>query len=428
MCFTEFIGYTCGHTSPEVLRPCPMTTNSHTNPICSSHGRRPILAEEMCPACQRILHGRAVLILEWEHHWMHERGVCGCPVVFPDLIRPRVVGRGRPFEATEQVQHDTNKENKTSRVGKGKSKNDGKGKTTTNLTDHASTLPKTRSATHTEARLSSLPKRPTTDNGVAFKKTSAKKNPGMKGESKPAGFEVRIASFYGVEWVDEHRQLHKAGSCQCPGDFSFYQTPEAYRNASSSSRYGHEQAVHAANFYSAAGRTFEGTSSPDHSKGQAFSLSSGFTPRSSHTYNNFTTPGPQDYMKPSYLGGLQNPVAWGQGYPSQQSQAQQYQDWYQGTQPGNPYQAYHPWTQAAQQVSTYLPTYSPCSYNSPAIHPPPLRVRPTMSPFTHNPVSCQSLKVLCLCAFQKAFITQDSPLGLSAITHHIKWLGVSLLL
>ncbi|KAL1865514.1 hypothetical protein Daus18300_007159 [Diaporthe australafricana] len=93
MCFSEFIGYTCGHSSPEVLRPCPMTTQFYTNPLCTQHARRPILAPEMCPACQRVIHGRAVLITEWEHRWMHERGACGCEVQFPDLIRPRVVGR-----------------------------------------------------------------------------------------------------------------------------------------------------------------------------------------------------------------------------------------------------------------------------------------------------------------------------------------------
>lgn len=46
---------------------------------------------------------------------------------------------------------------------------------------------------------------------------------------------VRIPSLYGAEWVDEHRQLHKDGSCKCAGDFSFYQTPEPDQCVPSSS-------------------------------------------------------------------------------------------------------------------------------------------------------------------------------------------------
>lgn len=351
MCFTEFVGYTCGHTSAEVLRPCPMTTNLHNNPVCSSHGRRPILAQEMCPACQRILHGRAVLILEWEHHWMHERGVCGCPVIFPDLIRPRVVGRGRTFEAAEQVRNETNKEKKISRGGNGKTKRVGKGTATTGLKNHANAFLKTHPTTLTDNRPPSLPKRPATGNGATLKKASVKGNPGMKTDNKPAEIGVRIASFYGVEWVDEHRQLHKAGSCKCTGDFSFYQTPEAYRNASSLYGYGGEQAVHTFDFYSAGGQIFESsTSSSAHfqPQEQAFPHSPGFTPHSSDTYNNFSTPGLQNVMEPETRG---------QKYPSQHSQAQQCQhkSWHQETQTGNPYQAYHQsWVQAGQQVSTYL--------------------------------------------------------------------------
>lgn len=46
---------------------------------------------------------------------------------------------------------------------------------------------------------------------------------------------VRIPSLYGAEWVDEHRQLHKDGSCKCVGDFSFYKTPEPNQSVLSSS-------------------------------------------------------------------------------------------------------------------------------------------------------------------------------------------------
>ncbi|KAH9906535.1 hypothetical protein F4778DRAFT_778925 [Xylariomycetidae sp. FL2044] len=47
-------------------RPCPMTTQLYTNPICSQPAVRPILAQGFCPSCSRILHGRWIDILEYE--------------------------------------------------------------------------------------------------------------------------------------------------------------------------------------------------------------------------------------------------------------------------------------------------------------------------------------------------------------------------
>lgn len=202
MCFSEFIGYTCGHSSPEVLRPCPMTTQFYTNPLCTQHARRPILAPEMCPACQRVIHGRAVLITEWEHRWMHERGVCGCEVQFPDLIRPRVVSRSRPGQNTgRNGQMGNNTQG---------SKNNG---------NSSISLPKTGRSNMAGSK------------GVPahYQERSTK-----AGQHK-LEVAVRIPSLYGAEWVDEHRQLHKDGSCKCAGDFSFYQTPEPDQCVQSSS-------------------------------------------------------------------------------------------------------------------------------------------------------------------------------------------------
>jgi hypothetical protein len=89
MCFQEYIGYACGHATIKILRPCPLTTHLHTNPICSNAAERPTQVNSMCPSCARILHVRWVEIITLEHQWMHERGVCGCPVVFPALQEPR---------------------------------------------------------------------------------------------------------------------------------------------------------------------------------------------------------------------------------------------------------------------------------------------------------------------------------------------------
>ncbi|ROW11038.1 hypothetical protein VMCG_00907 [Cytospora schulzeri] len=202
MCFSEFIGYTCGHSSAEVLRPCPMTTQLHTNPLCARHARRPILAPEMCPACQRVLHGRAVLITEWEHRWMHERGVCGCEVRFPDLVRPRVVGR----------------EN-----GPGAANGYGAGR---------------GGGGNMEVYVSSLPRMGGT-NGVGGKSVPAIYQETLTttadGGGRKPEVAIRMPSFYGAEWVDEHRQLHLKDSCKCPGDFSFYKTPASYQAVTSSS-------------------------------------------------------------------------------------------------------------------------------------------------------------------------------------------------
>ncbi|KAI0889696.1 uncharacterized protein GGS22DRAFT_194082 [Annulohypoxylon maeteangense] len=106
MCFTEFLGYTCGHTSLPVKRPCPMTTQSHVNPICPFPACRPLLAFTMCPPCARIVHGRWVDIVIHEHEFMHARGACHCPVRFPYLQQPRVVDHSTDYsiDCSEDVE------------------------------------------------------------------------------------------------------------------------------------------------------------------------------------------------------------------------------------------------------------------------------------------------------------------------------------
>ncbi|KAM7199335.1 hypothetical protein V8F33_004583 [Rhypophila sp. PSN 637] len=95
MCYEEYIAHQCGHRSLSVLRPCPSTTQSANLPVCRNHPVQQYHAVTMCAVCERLLHSRWVLIVEWEHRWYHERGACGCDVVFPDLLtRPRVIGGG----------------------------------------------------------------------------------------------------------------------------------------------------------------------------------------------------------------------------------------------------------------------------------------------------------------------------------------------
>lgn len=322
MCFTEFIGYTCGHSSVDVLRPCPMTTRFHTNPLCTNHGRRPVLAEGMCPACQRILHGRAVMILEWEHHWMHERGVCGCDVVFPDLIRPRDVNSGQP---SASQQSDSSQSHESKEAAKGKSKKRkarGWGRS-----KNKEASPKDEGGKNGAGLLKKVVADPrNTSSGTAppVEQQSNKAPCGSQGmshdDSKASGVSVQIPSFYGVEWVEAHRQLHNSGSCKCKGDFSFYQTPESYMASTYSENAG-EQAVHPAQSHPLGG-------------GQGYEQSSGSGYM--NQYHNYSVLCVQDTYTSQelYLGG------WGQG-PSSQVRPHEYLAWYHDNQPGNQYQSQH---------------------------------------------------------------------------------------
>lgn len=92
MCFKEFLGYECGHCSCPVLRPCPLTTMQGRNPICPVQAQRQFLPMTFCPSCDRIIHGRHVMIQEAEHHFYHMRGACGCSVRFPRGTEPWMCG------------------------------------------------------------------------------------------------------------------------------------------------------------------------------------------------------------------------------------------------------------------------------------------------------------------------------------------------
>jgi len=160
MCIQESLGYTCGHSSLAILRPCPLTTQDHRHPVCTLIGDRSIPAGTMCPGCQRVMNTRATMIEECEHRFLHERGVCGCRVQFPHLIRPRLIGPVnqdfRPGTAHEHTTH--------------------------------------------------VP--PSFAHGFFHGVTA---------------LSVRQPSLFAAEWVDDHRALHRTGQCACPGDFRTYQ-------------------------------------------------------------------------------------------------------------------------------------------------------------------------------------------------------------
>lgn len=252
MCFKDFIGYTCGHVSKAVLRPCPMTTALTTNAPCASPAERPTLARTMCPACERAVHYRRVLVREWEHRWMHERGACGCAVEFPDLDAaaeskpPRMCGaplrRGEHFVHTDlalagpsgggayrRVQgggdrqpetpmhhHRGNNKAAAARNNSGRFAQNGRSDGGV-LVAHGSDV---NSARRTVT--------PATDDGGMYL-------PAGYVRSTPPPFRVvedergrirslnRLASVYAAEWVEDHRELHRLGKCACDvADFGFY--------------------------------------------------------------------------------------------------------------------------------------------------------------------------------------------------------------
>ncbi|KAK4197882.1 hypothetical protein QBC40DRAFT_332790, partial [Triangularia verruculosa] len=180
MCFREFISYQCAHRSPPVLRTCAMTTEAHSNPVCDKRPDRQYIADTGCTVCERCHHGRWVMIREREHRWMHERGACGCDVVFHGLLNtPQVSGLDASFPISD------------------------------------------------ESRLLGF--------GVEeseFQETKGKEKATMKKASVPPLYteintaegrsvvQLRIKSLYAGEWRDDHRALHEAGKCNCHAVFA----------------------------------------------------------------------------------------------------------------------------------------------------------------------------------------------------------------
>ncbi|KHE89966.1 hypothetical protein GE21DRAFT_705 [Neurospora crassa] len=192
MCIQEYIAYQCGHRTPGVVRPCPLTTAGHNFPICTIQPSKQHLAQTMCGPCERLLHSRWVLIREWEHRWLHERGVCGCDVVFPGLLtRPRVIGNvlGSEEDFTEGARDDT--------IG------------------HCGSAPTPYDTTEVEEAL----QQGNTGTGTyhippIFTETAT-------GDQQRVA--IRLPSLYAAEWLADHRALHDSGRCQCPVRFTPFQ-------------------------------------------------------------------------------------------------------------------------------------------------------------------------------------------------------------
>jgi hypothetical protein len=206
MCIKEFLAYQCGHRSITVVRPCPMTTTGHNFPVCSECPVRAFYAETMCAGCERQLHSRWVLIREWEHRWLHERGACGCDVIFPGLLHhPRVIGD------TSSADDDDTKD---------ATKSDTKELMLT-ITDAPKEVESSTALVLVEAKDSSIvDKGKAKDTSEHDDKSSSKpKIPALykeevtdKGERRVA---VRLPGLFAVEWQADHRALHETGKCTC---------------------------------------------------------------------------------------------------------------------------------------------------------------------------------------------------------------------
>ncbi|KAG7292625.1 hypothetical protein NEMBOFW57_002660 [Staphylotrichum longicolle] len=206
MCHKEFIAYQCGHRSIGVVRPCPLTTAGHNFPVCGIPPDKPHYAETMCAACERQLHSRWVLIREWEHRWLHERGVCGCEVDFPGLLTtPRVIGDAStvvtppytPHKAPHRAAEDDRSPTpKATAVTEGS--NDGQ------LVASQSSAEQTVASTSDDDRVPAL-----------FTETVTK-----TGEHHVT---LRLSSLYAAEWQADHRAQHDAGKCNCPASFAPFQ-------------------------------------------------------------------------------------------------------------------------------------------------------------------------------------------------------------
>ena len=214
MCFKEYIAYQCGHRSMEVVRPCPVTTAGHNYPVCGSLASKQHFAETMCAACERQLHSRWVLIREWEHRWLHERGVCGCEVIFPGLLTtPRVIGGNAAGDAQP---NPTAPPPSAGPSTPPELQEEG---------EHSAASSKKKIPAAIAGSSGGQPE--SSRQGAAEKADASagdERVPALFTEEVTATGEhhvaIRIPSLYAAEWRADHRRLHEAGKCHCNASFA----------------------------------------------------------------------------------------------------------------------------------------------------------------------------------------------------------------
>ncbi|RYP19120.1 hypothetical protein DL765_003536 [Monosporascus sp. GIB2] len=218
MCFIEYLGYTCGHTGDSVLRPCPLTTRAHANPVCPAPAVRPQLSRGHCPACQRVMHNRWVDIVEEEHRWMHERGACGCPVEFPALMQPRMIGRDGPGYGGGHYKPGSGKnQNKNKKVANKRGRGGRGGGGDAKDQHQQQQQPQPQSQDHqTKAQAQQQRRQQQRERYPAFEEVRDGEN------DSDVRYVIRQPSMYGVEWTWDHAKLHEDGRCACAVRFGKY--------------------------------------------------------------------------------------------------------------------------------------------------------------------------------------------------------------
>ncbi|KAK4191728.1 hypothetical protein QBC35DRAFT_470408 [Podospora australis] len=201
MCIQEYLHYQCGHRSLlNVLRPCPATTARHNFPVCSQQPPKTWIAETMCAGCERELHSRWVLIREWEHRWLHERGACGCEVQFQGLLyMPRIIGGTTAGGSGSEARFSSSSQ-KPGGGGVEGLFDSGKGKGKARA---IATVDVTRGG---DGPVPPLYSETITPDGQSH-------------------VQIRLSSLMAAEWIADHRKLHEAEKCRCPVDFPRLRPP-----------------------------------------------------------------------------------------------------------------------------------------------------------------------------------------------------------
>ncbi|KAH7034821.1 uncharacterized protein B0I36DRAFT_360291 [Microdochium trichocladiopsis] len=205
-------------------------------------------ADAMCTACSRILHANWVNILEYEHRWMHERGACGCPVVFPALMGPRVIDGGRsadrgdddPHSEYDRVERYRSRQQLAVAEPQVGYQGSNMGSDTTNT-----------QAARKGRRVKAKNKKSARDNGYTtthpavaplFQEHGPNDSPDPYRSTPSASYRshnntespydddthqifrvaIRLPSLYAAEWTQDHRLRHEDGLCQCPVSFERY--------------------------------------------------------------------------------------------------------------------------------------------------------------------------------------------------------------
>ncbi|KAI1812989.1 hypothetical protein GGS20DRAFT_555364 [Poronia punctata] len=235
MCFSEFLAYKCGHTSVAVNRPCPLTTSIYNNPCCPRPAVRPFLEDSFCPGCSRIIHARTVDIIEHEHQWMHERGVCKCEVRFPALLGPRQIHRSSPCivngttasgSGSPSQSQDCNgngngngdgngngKSKRKPRKNRPKGKGKGKGKEVEAPVDLQVAAALGATSNNADAGPS----------GTQGEGTRVPALYSVKEVQNGVEVTIRLPSMHAAEWTRDHAILHHNDKCYCHVSFEAYQ-------------------------------------------------------------------------------------------------------------------------------------------------------------------------------------------------------------